>query len=59
MKIKATREVVNRGWKRYIAQDGYIEVDQKDLIHFNITDENTQEDHKEVPKPRGKARKSA
>lgn len=60
MKIQVTREVVNRGGKRYIAQDGYIEVDQEDLIHFNITtDEDTWEDNKEVPKPRGKGRKSA
>lgn len=59
MKIQATREVVNRGGKRYIAQDGYIEVATEDLIHFNITDENTKEDNKEMPKPRGKGRKSA
>lgn len=59
MRVQVTQEVVNRWGKRYIAQDWYIEVASEDLIHFNITDEDTKKDNKEVRKSTGKWRKSA
>ena len=33
-KIKVTADVVNRGGKRYIAKDGFIEVDEQDMVFF-------------------------
>lgn len=34
-RIKVTQEVVNRGGKRYVAVDGYIEVSEEDIIFFD------------------------
>lgn len=34
-KIKVTQEVINRGGKRYIAENGVIEVLEEDLVHFD------------------------
>ncbi len=34
VKLKTSNEVVNRGGKRYIAKDGFIEVDEQDMVFF-------------------------
>tara|TARA_R110000850_G_scaffold259426_1_gene386412 strand:+ start:455 stop:622 length:168 start_codon:yes stop_codon:yes gene_type:complete len=33
-KFKVTQAIVNRGGKKYTSQDGVIEVDAKDVEHF-------------------------
>lgn len=35
VKFKTSNEVVNRGGKKYIAKDWVIEVDEKDIEHFD------------------------
>lgn len=34
VKFKVTQQVVNRGWKSYVSKDGFIEVDDADVEHF-------------------------
>tara|TARA_R110000744_G_scaffold161947_2_gene278573 strand:+ start:384 stop:554 length:171 start_codon:yes stop_codon:yes gene_type:complete len=52
-KFKVTQQIVNRGGKRYIAENGVIEVDASDVSNFagfieikKTKNENTKKDNK-------------
>lgn len=38
-KFKVTQQVVNRGGKKYVAENGVIEVDASDVKHFEWFEE--------------------